>query len=138
MGASSTGQAAIEYLSIVGIAMLLTAPIIVQTQQSTTAVGESYQNGLAKTALNTVDEAAALVNSQGEPARVTFRVRLPDGINRTEVTSEYIHIRRVSGGQTYNFYNSIAFNISGTIPTSSGVHTLVAEAETDYVNITQP
>lgn len=138
MGASSKGQAAIEYLSIVGIALLLTAPLIVQTQESTIAMQNSYENGLAKTALNTIEEAAALVNSQGEPARVTFKVRLPKDINHTNVTDRIIHIRRAVGGETYSFYNSLPFNVSGNIPTSSGIHEMVAKAEEDYVNITTP
>ncbi len=138
MRASSKGQAAIEYLAIVGIALLLTAPLIVQTQQSAFELQTSYQNGLAKTALNTMEEAAAIVNSQGEPARVTVTVRLPNRINRTNVTDNYLHIRRVSGTDTYTFYNTVSFNVSGSIPTSSGVHRIIATAEEDYVNITVP
>lgn len=138
MRASSKGQAAIEYLAIVGIALLITAPLIVQTQKSSIGLQTSYQNGLAKTSLNTMEEAAALVNSQGEPARVTFDVRLPEDIDQTNVTDNYLHIRRSVGTDTYNFYNTLSFNVSGTIPTTSGIHTMVAKAEDDYVNITTP
>lgn len=134
---TSKGQAAIEYLSIVGIALLISAPLVMQTQKSSIDLQNSYQNGLAKNALNNIEEAAALVHSQGEPAKVTFSVRLPNNVKHTNVTDTYFHISREMGTDTYHFYNEVSFNVSGTIPNASGVHVMRAEAEENYVNITE-
>lgn len=131
------GQAALEYLMILGIALLIAAPIILQVQQSSFLLRDSFQNGLVRNSLNNIEEAAALVNSQGEPAKVTFRIRLPDRLVQTNVTDNYVYVeRRIGGGKTAEFYSVLDFNVSGEIPVEEGIHVMVAEAEPGYVNIT--
>lgn len=132
----STGQAAIEYLSVIAIALLVSTPLIIQTQQSSLEVRSAFNDGLVQNALNSVEEAASLVNSQGDPARVTFRIRLPPGINQTSVSDQFLYIQRRTPNGYTDFYNVLEFNVSGTLPTNPGVHSIVAEAEDDYVNIT--
>lgn len=131
------GQVALEYIAIVGLALLVATPLIIEAQESSQSMRESFQNGLAKNALNNVEEAASLVHSQGPPAKVTFDIRLPDGITRANVTDNYVHIRRSVGAGETNFYNTLDFNVTGDLPENAGVHTMVAEAEEDHVNITE-
>lgn len=132
----STGQAAIEYLTVIGIALLVSTPLIIQTQQSSIEVQSAFNDGLVQNALNAVEEAASLVNSQGDPARVTFRIRLPSGINQTNVSDQFLYIQRRTPNGYTDFYNTLEFNVSGDLPEDPGVHRMVAEAEDDYVNIT--
>lgn len=131
------GQAALEYIAIVGLALLIATPLIIQAQESSQDIQQSFQNGLAKNALNNIEEAASLVYSQGPPARVTFSIRLPEGINRTNVSGSFIHIRRDLGPGQTDFVNTLDFNVTGEIPTTAGVHEMVAEAEESHVNITE-
>ncbi|MDY6766379.1 MAG: hypothetical protein SVW77_03350 [Candidatus Nanohaloarchaea archaeon] len=130
------GQVALEYLVIISIALLLSSPLIVQAQESSQSLQDSYQNGLAKNALNNIEEAAALVNAQGPPAKVTFSIRLPDRIIATNVSGSQIMIRREVGAGSTTFRNTMSFTVNGSLPTTGGVHTMVAEAEPSYVNIT--
>lgn len=132
----SQGQAAIEYLTVIGIALLISTPLIIQTQRTTVEVRSAFNDGLVQNALNNVEEAAGLVNSQGDPARVTFTIRLPPGINQTNVSGQFLYIQRRTANGYTDFYNPLDFNVSGTLPNTSGVHSVVAEAEDDYVNIT--
>lgn len=132
----STGQAAIEYMSVIAIALLISTPLIIQSQQASIGVKSAFNDALVQNALNNVEEAAALVNSQGEPARVTFRIRLPPGINQTNVSDQFLYIQRRTPNGYSDFYNVLSFNVSGTLPNTSGVHSMVAEAEENYVNIT--
>ncbi|MFB6294175.1 MAG: hypothetical protein ABEI97_00285 [Candidatus Nanohaloarchaea archaeon] len=131
-----SGQVALEYIAIVGLALLIATPLIIEAQKSSQDLQQSFRSGLAKNALNNVEEAASLVHSQGPPAKTTFTIRLPDGITQTNVTDQYLHIRRDIGGAETDFYNTLDFNVTGDLPERSGVHTMVAEAEPDHVNIT--
>ncbi|MFB6294740.1 MAG: hypothetical protein ABEI97_03195 [Candidatus Nanohaloarchaea archaeon] len=131
------GQVALEYIAIIGIALLISTPLIIQAQESSQSLRDSFQNGLAKNALNNIEEAASLVHSQGPPAKTTFTIRLPPGITQTNVTDRYFHIRRDIGAAETDFYNTVDFNVTGDIPANAGVHTMVAEAENDYVNVTE-
>ncbi|MDY6774427.1 MAG: hypothetical protein SVS85_04465 [Candidatus Nanohaloarchaea archaeon] len=130
------GQVSLEYMAIIGLALLIGTPLVIQAQKSSQDLQQSFRNGLAKSALNSMEEAARLVHSQGPPARVTFRVRLPAGIMQTNVTDNYLHIRRDVGAGSTDFYNTVEFNVTGEIPENSGTHRMVAEAEESYVNIT--
>lgn len=132
----STGQAAIEYLAMMGIALLLTAPVVIEVQQASMDLQHSYQHAQTKDTLNNIEEAATLVNAQGTPAQVTFRVQIPSNVVHTNVTGQYLHIRREIGGQPHDMYNVLEFNVSGTIPTDRGVYAMTAKAEEEYVNIT--
>lgn len=130
------GQVALEYMAIIGLALLIGTPLAIQAQKSSQGLQQSFSNGVAKSALNSMEEAATLVHSQGPPSKVTFRVKLPDGITQTNVTDSYLHIQRKVRGEETNFYNPLNFNVTGEIPTESGVHQMVAEAEDSHVNIT--
>ncbi len=131
------GQVALEYIAIIGLALLISTPLVIEAQESSQSLRDSFNNGLAKNALNNIEEAASLVNSQGPPAKTTFTIRLPPGVSQTNVTDQYFHIRREVGAGSTDFYNSVEFNVNGSIPTGAGVHTMVAEAENDYVNVTE-
>ncbi|MCJ7478571.1 MAG: hypothetical protein MUP63_00135 [Candidatus Nanohaloarchaeota archaeon QJJ-7] len=131
------GQVALEYMAIIGLALLVSTPLIIEVQTSSQDLRDSFQNGLAKNALNNAEEAASLVNSQGPPAKVTFRIRLPDGITQTNVSDSYLYIQRRMGATETDFYNTVDFNVKGDLPETSGVHTMVAEAEPNHVNITE-
>lgn len=134
---ASKGQAALEYLVVIGFALLLSLPLIIKMQSSSANVQHAYKSSMAKNALNNIEEAASLVNSQGEPAKVTFKIQLPDGITQTNVTDNYIHIRREVQSRPADFINPLDFNVSGSIPNSSGVHEMVAEAWNNQVNVSE-
>ncbi|MDY6788713.1 MAG: hypothetical protein SVV03_01995 [Candidatus Nanohaloarchaea archaeon] len=132
----SKGQAAIEYLAMVSIALFIAAPLVIQTQQTSFELKNSFRSSLTKNALNNLEEAASLVNSQGEPAKVSIDIRLPEDIKQTNVTENYFHVaREVEGGRLAHFYNVMDFNVSGSIPNSQGKHTMVVEAWNEQVNV---
>jgi len=92
--------------------------------------------------LDSIEQGARLVNSQGDPARTTFTVSLPEGVVEARAEEDYVLyiLEARSGNQTYiRFFD---FNVSGTPPERRGVHTVRVEAISqpgteDYVNITQ-
>ncbi len=122
---------------IMGVALAILTPLALQAQRSSFVLDESFDNALIRQSLDSMEEAASLVHAQGEPARVTFRIRLPAGITATAVADDYASVeRRLGSGQTTTFVATFPFNVSGSIPVQDGIHTMVAEAEDGYVNIT--
>lgn len=124
-------------MAIIGLALLISTPLVIEAQESSQGLRQSFNNGLAKNALNNIEEAASLVNSQGPPAKVSFDIRLPPDITGTNVSDDFIRIRRDAGAGETTFFNALDFNVTGSIPNSSGVHTMVATAEEDHVSITE-
>lgn len=141
MGGRSKGQAALEYMAMISIALLIASPIIIRAQTSMQDVGEASTAARMESVLDSLEEGARLVNSQGTPARTTFAVSVPEGVRETRAEDNYILyvLEARSGNQTYiRFFD---FNVSGTLPQDQGAHKVRVEAvsvegEDDYVNIT--
>ena len=130
------GQIALEYLAIIAFALILAIPIIVNAQTSTLDLGSVSRSSMAKNALSAVKEAAELVYSQGEPARVSFKISLPFGINSSTVNGTELSFTLRGRNGFFKVYQTVSFNVTGTLPISPGAHTIITKAEGDYVNIT--
>lgn len=137
----SKGQAALEYMVMISIALLIAAPIILQAQTSMQDVESLSKSSRIDSTLDSIEQGARLVNSQGSPARTTFAVTLPDRIVEARAEDNYVlYVRRgPNGNQT--FVRFFSFNVTGNPPASDGLHRVQVEAvspegEPDYVNIT--
>lgn len=129
------GQVSLEYMAIIGLALLISTPLMIEVQDSSRELQNSFDNALVQNALDSIEEGASLVHTQGPPAKTTFDVRLPEGIEATNVTDKYVLIERRVSGATSDFFVGFDFNVDGSIPSNAGVHTIKAEAEQGYVNI---
>lgn len=122
------GQAAIEYLALIGFILVVATPLLLQAQQSASGLQESTNQLKAATMLDTVEEAATLVYSQGEPAQITFDVEVPRGVLLEEVKNQHIRVRVDGKNGASDYIRTLSFNVTGSLPTSQGRHVLVAEA----------
>lgn len=122
------GQAAIEYVALIGIVLLFATPIVLRTQVAAADLQRTADVVEARNALDTIGEGARFVSAQGEPSTITFDVTLPRGIEATNVTGNYVHLRIDVGQGASDLYEFFDFNISGSIPAEQGRHTLVATA----------
>lgn len=122
------GQAAIEYLALVGFILLLTGPLLIEAQRSANGLQDSTRQLQVNNLLNSVEEAATLVYSGGEPTRVTFEVTVPDDVTQTNVTQNYVHVRLQGREGPQEYYRLLPFNVTGSIPVEQGRYAMVAEA----------
>lgn len=122
------GQAAIEYLALIGIVLLFATPLVLQTQTSAADLQATTDIVMARNAMDTVADGARFVFAQGEPSTITFDIQLPRGVVFANVTDNYIRLRMdtVQGGT--DLFEFFAFNVSGAFPTAQGRHTIVVAA----------
>jgi len=130
------GQHALEYLVIIAFALILATPIIFNAQLSSVDLGVVTRSSMAKNALSAIKESAELVYSQGEPARVSFKVTLPSGINESLVSLREISFTLNGNREPFKVYEIVDFNVTGSLPINPGTHTITTKAEGNYVNIT--
>lgn len=79
------GQSSIEFLAVVGIALLIAAPFIGSVESSILDT-QTTSDGI--TLKNTMDELEAAINTvavEGEPSKRTFDITLPDDTDEFEV-----------------------------------------------------
>jgi len=135
LGKKIKGQIALEYLVIIAFALLLAAPIIFSTQNSSVDLTLVSRSAIAKNALSAIREAVELVYSQGEPARTSIQVTFPAGINATTINGREISINLNSHKGLIPVYEIVDFNVTGSIPITPGTHKIIVRAVENYVKI---
>ena len=133
---SCKAQVAIEYMTIVGIALAFLIPIwvyVTQLQyQTETQLSASY----ARNTIDNIVYTANLVYSQGPPAKVPLNVYIPKNAELVEMDGRNIHIQLRTLTGLSDMYGSSVADLNGTLPTTEGLYKIYIEARDDYVQIT--
>jgi hypothetical protein len=130
------GQAAVDYFTIISVSLLILVPIVAYLNQLLTAYSDDNNISLAKNTVNKLGETADWVFSQGPPAKNTFMIYIPAGIEDISFSNKMILFRvKTSAGTTDVYYQTVAV-LDGYIPKKSGYYHISLIAFDDYVNIT--
>ncbi len=76
----SKGQAALEYMIIVAVALALLAPLVSVSQDMLGDLSDSRRTVLLSETMDSIEEAIRRVESQGEPAKITLDVEVPSRV----------------------------------------------------------
>ena len=133
------GQSSVEFLSIVGIALLISAPFLLGAQQSVLDIEQASRSVSLQTSLDKLEEAVSTVSVSGEPARRTFNMNVPDNVVDARVVQDraVVYTVRNRGGLS-NRSRIFDTNISAPqgLPNGSGSSRVSVVAWNDRVNIT--
>jgi hypothetical protein len=135
------GQAAIEWIVILSIAMLILAIMLSMNEDNYQFFSNQIRAGKVKAALNDLKEAVDFVYSQGMDAKATVLITVPTACN--------ISVNTLPGGkgqidavfyekgkiQYYDVYTDA--NITGSVPSKEGSYCMVVEYSGPEVNITR-
>lgn len=136
-------QAALEYMIVASIALLMLVPTIMNGWDSTAQLGTSVNFQKARTAVTQMSDAAKTVYYQGAPAAMTISVAFPENIIITNVSGKEIFFRMKLKGESMDVAEFLDFNVTGSLSNSSGIHEIYLEAlpyaanQQYSVNITQ-
>ncbi len=131
------GQAAIEYLIVVSVALLLLSPLIITSQRSVSDLNREVTNLKALNALYKIKEAADVVYSQGPPSKMTIYVSLP--LQTRDVFSSQNMLVLELGPEDMITHIPVSMDYNITVegrPSARGMQKVSIEAMNDYVNIT--
>jgi len=131
------GQAAIEYFTIISVALLILIPLVAYLNQLLIGYRDDVRLTQASEAVNKIGENVDWVFAQGPPAKRTIRVYIPDGIESiTYPNDDTINFRiKTSAGYSDVYYVTNARLENCNIPTNSGYYYLAIEAFSDHVEI---
>lgn len=128
-------QVALEYLIIVAIALVILLPLVLYANQMFVGYKENTRISLAKNAVKKLGESADWVYSQGQPAKLTLEIYMPEGIEEASLGSNEILLKiKTSAGISDIFYRTIS-PLNGSIPNNSGYYKISLVAFQNYVNI---
>ena len=131
------GQAALEYLIVVGMALLLLAPIIGVGQTAIDGLKKDSNMLIARQTMNKITEASELVFAQGPPASVTITAQIPSNINEIIFMNKIIIMKLNQYERESDIISMVNFNVTGFIPNNSGTYKINIRAIDDGVNITK-
>ena len=129
------GQAATEYLIVIAISLLFLTPVILMGNNAVVDLKRTTDNVVARDAVDKITDMSRIVYAQGAPAKITDKVRFPGNILSTTVSNQMIIIKVSAGSASNDIFNIVDFNVTGSLPTTSGVYRISVEAIDYGVNI---
>jgi hypothetical protein len=129
-------QIAMEYYTIVAVALLILLPLSVYVYQLLHQYGDDTKISLAKDVVNELGQTADWVFSQGPPAIYTFQsFYIPEGIQTITLDNDGILFKvKTSAGVSDIYYNTIA-PLDGSIQPKSGYYPIAVIAYENNVTI---
>lgn len=129
-------QAALEYMMIISIALVLLVPLISVSQQFLGDISDSMRTVSLSEAMDSIEEGMERVEGQGENARITMDVEIPSRVVSAGVEDGYFYYVMEVDDIESDYYRTTDFDIEGSLPTEEGIHTLYVENRGDVVYVT--
>jgi hypothetical protein len=128
-------QAAVEYMTVIGIGLIILTAILYYSTRSFQNYKEDTNVLSAKNTVDKVGENVDWVYSQGYPSRVQISVYIPDDVEMASLANRTVLMRMKSTSGTKDiFYNTIG-DMQGSLPENSGFYHLSIAAVNGYVNV---
>ncbi|MBR9692589.1 hypothetical protein GOV07_01515 [Candidatus Woesearchaeota archaeon] len=131
-------QVAVEYLFIMGFALLLITPLIVVYYDQANRLSEETTAATIERAATQIVEAADTVYYLGSPSMRTITIDLPDNTQSVTIQGRSVTFLMGSSHGTYEHSAWSVANLTGGFANTVGQHLLVLTALSDNkVNITE-
>lgn len=128
-------QVALEYLLMMGIAFLILVPLFNYINSYTVQTRSDLKRNALEDSLEQLVESSEMVYSQGEPAKITVNMYIPDGVVDQTIYNHSIVVGyEMSGLRTDLVVHSDA-PLKGSLPRETGGYEVELKAEENYVNI---
>lgn len=137
MRCTSRGQVSIEYVMVIGFAMLLLIPIILIFFIETTDLNDSVNTNMAREASRSMIEHAELVYFMGAPSFIEVTINFPENINTVTITGDQVTFNIETQAGDSDVFEVGTVNITGSVGTYSGKHNLRIQATGNQVNISE-
>ena len=134
---SMKGQASMEFVMVVGMALILSSPFILEAQSSVIEVSYGSDVGEFQSSLDRLERAVQRVNSMGEPAREVVSLEMPNNIEQAYISNDRgVVFTEDRGGQQSNYTRifEVSLNDNG-LPTEEGTRDVEVEAWNGEVNL---
>jgi hypothetical protein len=129
-------QASIEYLSVISIALLISAPFVIEAQNSIGVIRSDSNVIQLEQSLDRLQVAAETVNAAGEPAKRSLRFTVPETVNSSEIVEkrQVRYILNTPSG-TRQVDKIFEFNVTGQLPGNPGRYLVEVRANSSEVEV---
>ena len=116
---AARGQVSVEYILVVGFAMLMITPLIFIFYSESNNMQSDISNQQADKIANELVKAADQVYFQGPPTTQTIKIYMPENVKEVVVGSNYIKINTQSSD---GIPRTSAANLTGSLGNYPGLH----------------
>lgn len=102
------GQSSVEFVAIIGVALVLSLPFVVEGQESMIDLATGSEDAKFQASLNELSETVEQVSSSGEMSQRTFELQVPSNIESVKTQQQALIYTQARGGQSKNF--SVSFD----------------------------
>jgi uncharacterized protein (UPF0333 family) len=131
----SNAQVSIEYMLIIGFATIMTIPILIiyysYTSDSSEAIAASQALQIARNVVDSSDSVYYL----GKPSQTTLKLNFPNNIDSINLSNREVVFNMKTRNGIGEVIQLSSVNLSGSLPTSPGIHTVTLKAQDGYVEI---
>ncbi|MBS3113215.1 hypothetical protein J4418_03980 [Candidatus Woesearchaeota archaeon] len=113
-------QAATETLIILAMALIVFLIVFMINQQNISNVNTDFEITKARTALDSIENAANLVYQQGEGAKARIYVNLPNSVKQISINQQTITMLLYGQKSDITVYRNLDYNLNGTIDATIG------------------
>lgn len=130
-------QAAMEYLMIMGFAMLMLVPLFSLVSSYTYRSKIDLRINAMEDSLQNLAESSDMVYFQGYPAKITTDFYVPEGIVSTNITEHYFYASVQTDAGPTDLASYTSANLTGSLPDSPGSYSVkVKMIQGGVVNVT--
>lgn len=117
------GQAALEYLIMVGLLLIALTFIFSLASIRTREIEDSFKIDTAENTVAKIVESADIVYSLGAPSKTTFLAQIPSvEPEGTYVSSKVVNLRVLTSSGSKDVWEISKSALQGYVPTSAGNH----------------
>lgn len=113
-------QAAIEYLMVFGLALLLSTPFVLKAQQSIFDLKSGSDVIGLQNSLDNTASAIETVSASGEPARRTFFVEIPESVESGRIVNDSIVYTVATSAGNSQLVRTFDIDLFGEVPENPG------------------
>ena len=129
-------QVSVEYMFMMGFATLITIPLLLIYYSYTSDSRYLVATGQAMQIARSVADSSESVYYLGKPSQTTLKLNFPGDIHSTNLSNREVLLRIKTQSGVNDVFQVSSVNMSGSLPTTQGIHIITIKAQDGYVQIT--
>lgn len=129
-------QVSVEYMLVMGFATLMTLPLLLIYYTYTSDSSDSVATSQALQVSRRIVDASESVHYLGKPSQTTLKLNFPERIDSINLSNRELVFKVKTRNGITDIVQVSVVNMSGSLPTSQGIHIITIKADDGYVQIT--
>ena len=129
-------QVSVEYMFVMGFAALMTLPLLIIYYTYSSDSANSVATSQALQIARKIVDSSESVYYLGKPSQTTLKLSFPDRIQSINLSNKEVVFKIKTTKGIAEIVQVADVNMSGSLPTTQGLHVLTVAAQDGYVQIT--